>query len=403
MKACGLIVEYNPYHNGHRYHLQQSKQQTNADCIVAVMSGNFLQRGEPAIVDKFTRAKMAINQGVDLVVELPYHYAVQHSELFAKGAVALLETLHVEHLVFGSEHGQIEDFVQMANLQYQYQDTYEAYVKHFLQQGVRYPVANQLAFESIHNDRLAIDVTKPNNILGYQYVKQTIASNGKITPHTIQRIKSQYHDQHIEQDIASATSIRNQLQQQKQMTKLIENTLPLQTVQLLTYYQQHYGKWHFWEDYFPLLHHKVLTSSPTELRQIHEVREGIEHRLYHTAKQATSFQDWMEKLKTKRYTWTSLQRMFTHILTHTTKTEIQSLLASSVLPIRVLAMTNIGQTYLRSIKKEIKAPFFTSIKSPFPLQESAERISNAYYGIQDPHIQPMMRNQEYQQPIQKTM
>ncbi|GAE91753.1 UPF0348 protein family [Gracilibacillus boraciitolerans JCM 21714] len=114
MKACGLIVEYNPYHNGHHYHFQQAKKITNSDCVIAVMSGNFLQRGEPAIIDKFNRAKIAIEQGIDLIVELPYFYAVQHSELFARGgAIRILDSLQVDSICFGSEHGKINDFTEM--------------------------------------------------------------------------------------------------------------------------------------------------------------------------------------------------------------------------------------------------------------------------------------------------
>ncbi len=147
MNACGLIVEYNPFHNGHLYHARQAKKITNADVLIAVMSGSFLQRGEPAIVDKYHRTKMALNSGIDLVIELPYGYAVQSSNLFAFGSVQSLHQLGVEQLCFGSESGDIQSFLNHYHMLQENKAQYQHTLKEYLTQGLPFPVANKKALE----------------------------------------------------------------------------------------------------------------------------------------------------------------------------------------------------------------------------------------------------------------
>ncbi|GAB2543066.1 nucleotidyltransferase [Gracilibacillus alcaliphilus] len=402
MKACGLIVEYNPYHNGHRYHFQQAQQLTNADCMIAVMSGNFLQRGEPAVVDKFARAKMAVQLGIDLVVELPYFYAVQHSELFAQGAIEILAHLHVEALCFGSEHGKINDFQNMYQLIQQRQEQYGQQLTEALSKGFSYPKAHETALRAIGGKEISIDVTRPNNILGYQYVSNIYKQQADITPYTITRIKNDYHDQAIRDAIASATSIRNQLLQ-KQFEQ-VQSATPPETWQLLEKYVQQHHSWHHWEAYFHLLKYRLLTIKPDELRSIHGVKEGIENRMLASIKQAANFQEWMTLLKTKRYTWTSIQRIATHLLTNTHAAEIESLLrqADQTPAVRILAMSKQGQTYLKQIKKQATISWYTSNKSPYPYQALDQRVDAAYYSILDQTSQMQLAKQAYHKPYMIT-
>ena len=184
MKACGVVVEYNPFHNGHLYHLQKSKELTNADCMIAVMSRNFLQRGEPAIIDKFHRTKAALAAGADIVIELPYAYAVQSSELFAKGAILSLHELGVSSICFGSELGEIEPFLTLINRLEENKHIFDETIKKLLKQGLSYPKANSEALEKIGIHE--IDMMKPNNILGFSYVKTIFANQLPIKPFTIQ-------------------------------------------------------------------------------------------------------------------------------------------------------------------------------------------------------------------------
>ncbi|MDX8044915.1 nucleotidyltransferase [Gracilibacillus sp. S3-1-1] len=401
MKACGLIVEYNPYHNGHHYHLQQAKKITGAECMIAVMSGNFLQRGEPALVDKFTRAKMAIEQGIDLVVELPYFYAVQHSELFANGAIKILHHLATDFLCFGSEHGEIADFNHLYHFIQQHHKAYDVSLNRALKEGNSYPKAHDIAFHSIAGNDINIDFTQPNNILGYQYIKNIYDLGTGITPLTIKRRNSDYHDTEIHGSIASATSIRHLLMEHQEQQQLA-NVVPQSTKEGIEQYKERFQSWHEWQAYFPLLQYKVLTMKKEEWKQIQGVKEGIENRIVETAKRADSFLSWMNSLKTKRYTWTSLQRIFTHILTNTYTKEVDAELRKEKPDaIRILGMNTTGKTYLNSIKKNSEVKWYTSNKKPYPYQTMDDRIDHAYFSILPPSYQLQLKKQAYQSPILK--
>ena len=209
MKACGLIVEYNPFHYGHEFHLTESREKTQADVMVAVMSGSFLQRGEPAIVDKLKRTEAALAAGVDLIVELPYIYSVQSAHYFAKGAMLTLDALHVDTVSFGSESGDIAAFYQANEAIESNQKAFDNYMKSYLDRGLAYPEAHAAAAREL--DLSHTIMTQPNNILGLSYVQIQTLYNLPIQMETIKRTGSAYHDQAISGKIASATSIRQAL------------------------------------------------------------------------------------------------------------------------------------------------------------------------------------------------
>ncbi|MBO8155350.1 MAG: nucleotidyltransferase [Bacillaceae bacterium] len=381
MDACGVIVEYNPFHNGHVYHLEQSKQKTNKDCMIAVMSGNFLQRGEPAIIDKWHRAKAALMTGVDLVAELPYVYAVQHADLFAKGAVLTLNALKVDTICFGSENGEISPFFKAYEQYNQYKDIFRDELKKALSSGVSFPEASRRAYQKIFLTTDELDLSQPNNILGFSYVKTMLDYGTRVQPETIKRTKSGYHDEEINHQIASATSIRKEILANHEMTERARVALPEATFQALEVYRDQAGMWHHWEMYFPFLQHIVLTRSEEELREIHGVEEGLEFRLKNTVSRATSYKDWMEKLKTKRYTWTRLQRMFAHLLTNSKKSEIQAIHEQPDVPyVRILGMTEKGKQYLNQIKKELEVPMISQLQQyHHPALTIEERAVHSYY------------------------
>jgi predicted nucleotidyltransferase len=397
MQACGVIVEYNPFHNGHKYHLEKARSLSKASCMIAVMSGNFLQRGEPAIIDKYHRAKLATEQGCDIVIELPYYYAVQHSELFAMGAIKILKELGVHSLCFGSESGEIDAFHQTIDAIEKNQFIYQESLKNAIKKGNSYPKSHQIALNRIFTSDTSIDIGQPNNMLGLQYIKQIHNLNANIKPLTIKRAQSNYHDETISLPFASATSIRRSLlHTDNHFLQEIQDSMPKMTSKTLEMYKKQYGCFHTWEAYFKLLQYNVLTSNESVLRTIHGVNEGIEHRIIRTAKDATSFQTWMQLLKTKRYTWTSLQRIFTHILTKTTKEEVQQKLLETP-PIRILSMTGVGRQYLNDHKKGTNQ-LFISNKNPFPDKELDERISSAYYSIIDSNMMIHAKKQAYLPP-----
>ncbi|QJU37331.1 nucleotidyltransferase [Bacillus cereus] len=381
MKAGGIVVEYNPFHNGHLYHVQQTKKLTQSDIIIAVMSGPFLQRGEPALISKWYRTKMALANGVDLVVELPYVFATQKAETFASGAISILNALRVSEICFGSEDGQIENFYNTISIQKNEEETFNCLVKQFMDAGNSYAKATSDAFSHILTSEKNIDMSQPNNILGFQYMKAILSQNSSIQAQTIKRFASHYHDETFnDQHIASATSIRKQLFSEEGSFTTIEPFLPQATTSLLANYKQNYGILHNWEQYFSFFKYRLMTMSPGDLRHIYEIEEGLEHRILSKIQNSSSFYSFMEALKTKRYTWTRLQRACTHILTNTTKEDIRSANIEQHAPyIRLLGMSQKGQTYLSKNKKKIELPILTHTKTFDHAALDIEKKANSVY------------------------
>ncbi|KAB7659485.1 nucleotidyltransferase [Bacillus sp. B2-WWTP-C-10-Post-4] len=376
-----MVVEYNPFHNGHLYHVQQTKKLTQSDIIIAVMSGPFLQRGEPALISKWYRTKMALANGVDLVVELPYVFATQKAETFANGAISILNALRVSEICFGSEDGQIENFYNTISVQKNEEETFNYLVKQFMDAGNSYAKATSDAFSHILTSEKNIDMSQPNNILGFQYMKAILSQNSSIQAQTIKRFASHYHDETFnDQHIASATSIRKQLFSEEGSFTTIKPFLPQATTSLLANYKQNYGILHNWEQYFSFFKYRLMTMSPGDLRHIYEIEEGLEHRILSKIQNSSSFYSFMEALKTKRYTWTRLQRACTHILTNTTKEEIRSANIEQHAPyIRLLGMSQKGQTYLSKNKKKIELPFLTHTKTFDHAALDIEKKANSVY------------------------
>ena len=359
MKVVGVIVEYNPFHHGHAYHIKKAKEMTDADVVIAAMSGNFLQRGEPALVSKWTRTEMALLGGIDLVFELPYAFAVQKADTFANGAVSLLGAAGCDTICFGSESGTIDDFYQTYHFLNKNQALYNEGIQKYIELGNSYPKSLSLAFQELSPSDNLLDLTKPNNILGFQYVRAAEEQQHKINMLTIERKNAQYHDDHFASPtIASATSIRKAIFSENTSQASIQSYIPKHTHSLLQQYQKQYGSYHRWDMYWDLLKFRLLQTNQDELRNIYEVEEGIENRILQLAVKCESFTQFMQELKTKRYTWTRLQRTLTHILTHSTKTEM-SMDEEKVSYLRLLGMSENGRTYLNQYKKKSPIPIVT--------------------------------------------
>jgi predicted nucleotidyltransferase len=365
------------------------------------MSGSFLQRGEPAIIDKFHRAKSALHAGADIIAELPYPYAVQSSDFFAEGAVFTLNELGVDSICFGSESGNIAYFKRAYTELEDKKQTFQEELKSHLNKGMAFPEASRLAYKQIGLATEEMDLSRPNNILGFSYVKMIWDHRLSIKPETIKRTNSNYHDESITGPIASATSIRKVLFEAGRITDTLKKAMPYETHVQLQRYKETSSTWHTWELYFPLLHYRVSTMSLKELANIHDVEEGLEYRIMKAAKTATSFLDWMHQIKTKRYTWTRLQRIFVHILTNTTKEEIQEVRKNKTVPyIRLLGMTERGRSYLNQNKNNFHVPLITNIgKKQDPMLLMEERASNAYYSILPPAKKYILSKQELEPPI----
>ncbi|SDN24563.1 nucleotidyltransferase [Alkalicoccus daliensis] len=359
MRVLGLIVEYNPFHNGHKLHLDESIKKCGADITIAVMSGSFLQRGEPALVDKWTRTQMALAQGVDLVIELPYQYAVQKAEIFAQGAVASLHEMGATHICFGSEAGEIQPFYTTMDWMRMHKSKLDIKIKEHSASGKSYPRSFSEAFSELNNEPGAVDLSKPNNILGYHYTIE--AEKHGIHSATIQRTGAGHNEYfpNYTAKIASATSLRNLIGDTG--VSSIKNFVPEKTFQLLVDYQKNNRMFHTWENYYPFLQYKLLTMTPDTLKTIYECDEGLENRLLRF-KYMPTFSSFIDAVKTKRYTRTRLQRLCVHILTNSEKKTIRELAWKDPDFIRVLGINNSGRTHLNKIKKKLSVPLITKVK-----------------------------------------
>ncbi|PKG22145.1 nucleotidyltransferase [Niallia nealsonii] len=399
MKAVGVIVEYNPLHNGHLYHIQKAKELTNADIVIAVMSGPFLQRGEPAVVSKWHRADMALQHGIDLVIELPYAFATQHAEIFAYGAVRLLDSLRCDYICFGSESGDIQSFYNAYSLLEENKTNYEQWLKAFMTEGNSYPKAASLAFLQLTEKKTAmLDLSKPNNMLGFQYVKAVCSLKLAIQLVTIARKDANYHDTYFSSEtIASATSIRKQLFDAKSGIETITSYIPTHTNAILQAFQMEYGVYMQWENYWPYLKFRLLQIKANELSGIYEVEEGLEHRLLASIQKADSFHHFLTLVKTKRYTWTRLQRICTHVLTNTKKTDIKEM--SEPTYIRLLGSTASGRLYLKEKKKNFLLPVVSKLSSFQNQQIALDSKAAAIYSLGAPlSFQQKLTKLEYSQP-----
>ena len=335
MKICGIIVEYNPLTNGHLYHIQKAREISQCDLLIAVMSGNFVQRGEPAIVDKWQRAKAACLNGVDLVVELPFVFACQGADYFAKGAIAILNALHCDTIVFGSESLQKEEYLKLYNESQTIE--YQSRVQKYVDSGYSYPQACNMAFENQN-------ISLPNDLLGFSYVKQIYSQNTHIDFFPIKR-ETGYHDTNIES--MSASSLRKAIKNNQD----ISNYSPMKLEGFL----------HDKNDLFEPLYYKLNFANLGELKNIPIVKEGIEHRLIEHIKKVSSIEELLDSVGTKRYTKPRILRTITHILINQT---IQPDLPGYV---RLLACSKVGKQHLRYFSDYCDLPFisqFSQIKHP---------------------------------------
>ncbi|MDN5710210.1 MAG: nucleotidyltransferase [Planococcus sp. (in: firmicutes)] len=355
MKATGIVVEYNPFHNGHLHHAAKAKELSGADVVVAVMSGQFLQRGEPAFADKWTRTEMALSAGVDVVIELPYAFATAQASEFARGAIELLDAAGCSSFCFGSEQGEIEPFLNTLELLGKERDQYEKVIHDRVQTGISYPKALNEAYLSLTkgSSRYA-DLTKPNNILGYHYIEAAHTINSAMAPLTIQRIGAGFHDP-LEPGvaIASATGIRNAFFEGEELRELAPY-LPSSSIRLLERVHAEQQGFVDWQRFYPMLRFTILREGPKALARFAEMTEGIENLIHESAKRSETFEVFVNRVKSKRFTRTRIQRMLTHIFTGYTQQEAQA--AKHPEYIRLLGMTKNGRRYLNERKKAIPLP-----------------------------------------------
>ncbi|MFF2482695.1 nucleotidyltransferase [Paenibacillus sp. NPDC058071] len=373
MRTVGLIVEYNPFHNGHQYHLQQSRKITGADAVVAVMSGHFLQRGEPAVMDKWARAETALRGGCDLVIELPAAYATQAAEWFAYGAVALLEaTGVVDAFCFGTESGELDAMRLAAKTMAAEPPAFRASLKDKLDAGIAYPSAYSAATTDYlmsirEHEAAAFPFDKPNHTLGLHYLLAWERLGGQMEPYTIRREKSEYNQTTFTDNaIASATAIRKLLFDKRELTGS-KPFVPDTTYRILEREWAAERSPVHWDHFVQTLLHGLVTRTAAQLRELREISEGLEHRMAGVLPTLadTSFETLLGALKTKRYTRTKLQRALLSVLLNHRKEDFTTdKLASGVEYIRVLGFTDKGRELLKRMKKTASLPVLLSAARP---------------------------------------
>lgn len=363
MKSVGIICEYNPFHNGHLYHLKKIKEMFPEHLIILVLSPSFTQRGNISIINKWDKTKIALEAGASLVLELPFPFATQSADFFAKGAVQILEYMKCEYLIFGSESNDIETLNYLANIQLN-NPKYNDLVNKYLQDGINYPTALSNALNKLTNKT----IRTPNDLLGLSYVREVQKNSFHIKPITIQRTND-YHDLNSNSDIISATAIRNLLDQKKDITNFVPN-----------FVNKYITNNNYQEKLFQLLKYKIISDK--ELSKYQTVDEGIEHRILKYINNSNSLDELINNIKTKRYTYNKISRMLIHILCGFTKEEANHM--NSITYIRVLGFDYQGQKYLNNIKKEISIPIITNCKNITDEMLLLEhRISDIYNLITD--------------------
>lgn len=366
MKVVGIVSEYNPLHTGHAYHIRASREKTGATHVICVMSGHFVQRGEPALVDKWARAKMALLSGVDLVLELPVVFSCASAELFAYGAV---RTLHhtgvVDFLSFGSEQGELGSLWRIASALYDEPVIYRELLKKYLNEGNSFAIAREKALVGYLRGLPENILSQSNNILAIEYLKALKSLRSNIQPTTIKRQGSSYQDTQIAPAFSSATAIRAFLKSNGSMTdSVFSANLPDSSIELLKQCAQD-GRGPVFSDTFAqIILHKIRVAEPEALRQVPDVKEGLENRLKSCAMKAGTLDELINMVTTARYPSARIRRITANLLWGITKSSLQSFVDEENCGyLRVLGFNTKGLELLNRIDREGALPLITKVSN----------------------------------------
>lgn len=391
MKVNGVIAEYNPFHNGHKYHLEESKRLTGADYTVAVISGNFVQRGDPALIDKHTRAEMALRNGADLVLELPTVYSASSAEFFATGAVSLLDKLGtVTHLCFGSECGDIELLRQIASILREEPEEYTRVLKLRLRQGYSYPNSRNSAL--IHYCPALTENTKifssPNNILGIEYIKAIMNQGSTMEPVTVRRLGADYHSLSPRSGYCSALSLRQALSDGRGLSS-VAHYMPAAASELLSD-RLVLGRGICSNDFSSALYYKLLSEKEAGFDKYLDVSTDLSNRICKRLSEYKNFDSFCDLLKTKELTYTRISRCLLHILLNLTKEDMAVCTELEHTPYaRLLGFRRDAEPLLSAIKEHASIPLVTKLADAekllstdtYPMLKQDIQISQLYYGV----------------------
>jgi len=401
MKILGIITEYNPFHNGHLYHLFKAKEITGADYVVAVMSGNFLQRGEPAIINKWARTKMTLNAGVDLIIELPFVFSTQDANGFAFGAVKLLDSLQIiDYLCFGCETNNLDTLYSISNFLHIEPQEYKELIVYNYKSGYEFPKARSQTVCDYHRifgidglEKISpLDLSKllkyPNNILALEYIKHLLNLKSKIKPVAIKRMGASYHQKNIKGKISSATSIRNEILNNLSSPKTdlfmlndkIKSTIPLSGFPVLERELKEGRGPITLDSYQQYILATLRKMSLEDTSRIHGVTEGLENRIKKASLKSYTVEQLINSIKTKRYTRTKIQRIILHLMMNLSKKDVKIFNRCGPLYARILGFSKKGKILLRTIKKSSSAPLISKL-SNYLRQIISEENNNVRNGL----------------------
>lgn len=356
-KVVGIVAEYNPFHNGHLYQINKIKEKYEDATIVVVCSSSFTQRGDTSILNKFDKAKVALNNGVNLVVELPYVYSTQSSDIFASAAIKILNYLKVDTICFGTERDSIDEIKKCADTQLNNPE-YDKIVKEQLDHGINYPTALNKALKKL----IGIEITEPNDLLALSYIKEIIKNKYNIEIFSIKRTND-FHDINSNEMIVSASNIRNKLINNID----IKDKVPSDVYEILKNIK-------FNNKYFEFLKYKI--NSESDLEKYLDVDEGLSSRIRNSIDKSNSLEELIQNIKTKRYTYNKISRMLNHILCSFTKDERDQV--KTIEYIRILGFDEVGQKHLNSIKDDIDIKILNKFDTSYKALEIEKRVSSIY-------------------------
>ncbi len=374
-RVIGVVAEYNPFHNGHYYHLQATKEITGAEYCVAVISGNFTQRGDTSIVNKWAKAYMAICGGADLVIELPTVYSISSAENFASGAVKILDNLKVvDAISFGAEANDLATLNNIANVLYEEPKAYTNILSHELKKGISYPAARENALMMYLNDikRYANTLSSPNNILAIEYLKALKIQKSKIEPIMIRRKKVYYNDNKIVDDFASATAIRKLLQDGEYAN--LRKVIPRSSYTIIGQESRKGGMVLSLSKYEKEIIYTLRKMTVEEIAELPDVSEGLQFAIKNAANEANNLKDLISNIKSKRYTQTRIQRILLYALLGIDKKLMEN--SRKVVPyVRVLGFTQKGKSLLSEIsRRNPKLNIITSLKKYMDQNQNKNKV-----------------------------
>ncbi|ERI92873.1 hypothetical protein HMPREF1982_02031 [Clostridiales bacterium oral taxon 876 str. F0540] len=384
MNISSIIAEYNPMHKGHIYHINKTKEISNSEGIICIMSGNYVQRGGPSIVDKWSRTKAALESGVDLVIELPVVYSLSSAEFFAFGAVSLINSLGVvDTLSFGSELGKIDFINEVSKIILEEPKDYIDKLRNYLDKGYTYPYSRSKALiDYLNNSKIYRDDTEEilsssNNILAIEYCKSLLKLNSSIKPLTIRREGGSYNSIELNEVFSSATSIRKFLKENHNICELY-NHIPEPTAEVLKKYIES-GRNLVYEEYmFPYIKYKCLTSE-NNIKNIPDASEGIYNKIFKVINTAENYTDLISNIKSKRYTYTRISRILSQYFIGFELFNTKELRNNPCPYARVLGFNDTGIKMLKYIKGNSSIPVYT--KLPKKLDECLKldiQATNSY-------------------------